>query len=252
MAQCGYVFFKLIWVMAYDGPVKQGVAVVPASKSTVRYIALGLWVVLLVSFWWYSHTQQIGPVALVESWTHTVAEHPLGVLIFFALYLIRLLLLFPVTLLMVAAGFLYGPMLGFVLGLVATVGSAVLGYLMARFFFAEPPEVGGEGVSKQFRRRLVDNSFETVLISRLLFLPGDLVNYASGYLRIGLRAFTLATAIGGMPGLLATVLFGASFEGEFTAGQPDIDPQLLFASFGILVVSLGLSFYLRKRRNFKG
>jgi uncharacterized membrane protein YdjX (TVP38/TMEM64 family) len=231
--------------------VKQGAVLVSSSKNTLRYLALGLWLVLLASFWWYSHTQQIGPVALVEDWTRLVADHPWGVLVFFVLYLIRLLLLFPVTLLMVAAGFLYGPILGFGLGLVAMAGSAVLGYLMARFFFDEPPSAGDGGFSTRFRTRLQENAFETVLISRLLFLPGDLVNYASGYLRIDLWAFTFATILGGIPGLLATVLFGASFEGEFTAGPPDIDPRLLLASLGILVVSLGLSFYLRKRRSLK-
>ncbi|MEZ4595105.1 MAG: hypothetical protein R3D55_28775 [Chloroflexota bacterium] len=45
------------------------------------------------------------------------------------------------------------------------------------------------GTIQRYTRRLRENSFETVLIMRLIFLPYDLVNYLSGFLKINWRAF---------------------------------------------------------------
>lgn len=207
-------------------------------------LALGLWLSVLVGFWWYSHSQGLGPVRLVQEWTRTISESPIGPLIFFAAYAVRPLLLFPVTLLMVAAGFLFGPLTGFALGFVASLASALLGYTIARFVLPVP----AANARRDFVKRLQDRSFETVLISRFLLLPGDLVNTLAGFFRIDVRAFALASAIGGLPGLTAAVLFGASFE-EFAGGRPAIDWPLLAASAALMGGSLLVSYYLRRRRN---
>ena len=55
-----------------------------------------------------------------------------------------------------------------------------------------------------------DNSFETVLIMRFIFLPYDLMNYMAGFMRIHMRAFILATTLGSIPGTISFVLLGAS------------------------------------------
>ncbi len=211
----------------------------------VKPLALGLWLAVLVGFWWYSHSQGLGPVRLVQEWTRTISESPVGPLIFFAAYAIRPLLLFPVTLLMMAAGFLFGPLTGFALGFVASLASALFGYTLARFVL---PELPAANARRDFVKRLQNRSFETVLISRFLLVPGDLVNTLSGFFRIDVRAFALASAIGGLPGLTAAVLFGASFE-EFTGSRPAVDWPLLAASAALMGLSLLVSYYLRRRRN---
>jgi uncharacterized membrane protein YdjX (TVP38/TMEM64 family) len=208
-------------------------------------LALGLWLTVLLGFWFYSHTQDLGPVRLVQEWTRTISESPIGPLIFFAAYAVRPLLLFPVTLLMVAAGFLFGPLTGFALGFVASLASALLGYAIARFVL---PDLPAANARRDFVRRLRERSFETILISRFLLLPGDLVNTLAGFFRIDVRAFALASAIGGLPGLTAAVLFGASFE-EFTGSRPAVDWPLFAVSATLMGGSLLVSYYLRRRRN---
>ena len=83
---------------------------------------------------------------------------------------------------------------------------------------------------------------------RLLFLPYDLVNYLTGFLRINYAAFILATILGALPGTTAFVLFGASIEGDFTGGLPDFDIRIFIASLLIFLGSLALSRYLKVRR----
>ncbi len=210
-----------------------------------KLLALFFWAALLLLFWWYGQSRDLNPVTLVARATDIIADKPYGVLLFFAVYALRQILLFPVTLLIVAAGFIFGPVLGLFYGFIATLGTAVLGYLLARYFLSG---LTFKGSSEKWRQRLQHKSFETVLISRLLFLPGDLVNGAAGALAINLRSFTLATAIGGFPGLLASVLFGASFEGDLAAARPQIDSRLLLSSAMLMLVSLLLSAYLRRHK----
>ena len=95
------------------------------------------------------------------------------------------------------------------------------------------------------------NSFETVLIMRLILLPYDFVNYLCGILAIRYRAYIIASVLGSIPGTIAFVLFGASvkdidkllLEGEF----PSLDLRVLGASVVIFFISIGLSRYFKQR-----
>ena len=92
-----------------------------------------------------------------------------------------------------------------------------------------------------------DNSFETVLVMRFLFLPYDLVNYAAGALRIRYLPFITATAIGSLPGTISFVLLGASLE-RIDRGLGGIDPIALIASVVIFVTSLVIARVLKRRQ----
>jgi uncharacterized membrane protein YdjX (TVP38/TMEM64 family) len=174
-----------------------------------------------------------------------------GALIFLAVYAARPLVLFPASVLTVAAGFLFGPVLGIVLVVIGSNASATVAYLVGRFFgrgLLSGSE--GAGLAGRYARRLRDNSFETVLTMRFVFLPYDFVNYLSGFLRINWFPFILATALGSIPGTVAFVLFGASFETEFAAGSMGLDWRVLAASAAIFAASIALSrsFKRRERR----
>lgn len=98
---------------------------------------------------------------------------------------------------------------------------------------------------QRYSKRLRENSFETVFLLRLLFVPYDLVNYLSGFLRIHWGAFIVATALGALPGTLAFTLFGASIE-QFDGGIPALNPWVLVASVALFLFSLGLSRVIKR------
>ena len=62
-----------------------------------------------------------------------IATHPLGWLWLVGIYLLRPLLLLPMTILTVFTGFLFGLGWGLAYALTATLASASLAYLLARF-----------------------------------------------------------------------------------------------------------------------
>jgi uncharacterized membrane protein YdjX (TVP38/TMEM64 family) len=206
-----------------------------------HWLVLALWLGLLLAFWIY--VQQSGrPVTeILTSWLESLSQSPYSVLFLLAVYLVRPLLLLPVTLLTVFSGFLYGVFWGTVYALLATLASSSLAYFIGRFLSGDKVRLQTEWMNK-----LRERSFETVLTSRLIFLPGDLVNYACGFLKISFTAFLLATALGGLPGLLVGVLAGASLE-TFSASGFRLNPWYIVASLVLLVGSLGISRLLRRR-----
>lgn len=210
-----------------------------------KLAALFFWVALLGGYQVYVWRAGLSPLEAVQGLIDFMGASLLGPLIYIASYAVRPLILFPASLLTVAAGFVFGPVLGVVLTVVASNTSATVAYLVGRFFGGDL--VKGEGVVQRYARRLRQNSFETVLTMRFIFLPFDFVNYLAGFLKINWGAFILATILGSLPGTLAFVLFGASIEMNFTGGTPSLNPGVLVASAVIFVASIAISQIFKRR-----
>jgi uncharacterized membrane protein YdjX (TVP38/TMEM64 family) len=209
---------------------------------TRRLLTLTLWLALLGAFWGYVVFAHLSPLVLLERSLRVLSQRPWGPLILLGLYLLRPLFLFPATLLTLVAGFLFGPLFGVPYALIATLISSVAAYGAGLYVGGVLPRM------PRLLHALRKRNFEMVLISRVVFIPGDLVNYASGALRINFIAFIAATALGGLPGLVTAVLAGASVQGGLEANI-HIQPRYLAASVGILLLSLSLSYWLRKHRS---
>ncbi len=160
----------------------------------------------------------------------------------------RPLILFSAAVLTVAGGFLFGPVAGTALVVLAGTGSAMVAYEIARRLgagaLADPSATGRFAV---WGRRLQRRRFETVLVMRLVFLPFDLVSYLAGAGRIRLGAFVAGTVVGSAPATVAFVLFGASME-SFDGGVPSINTPVLVASVALLVAGLAIA-PIRRRRD---
>lgn len=206
------------------------------------------WLLVLAGFWLFSWWSGIDPVQAVEGALAGAAPGPWAPLALLAAYAVRSLLFLPVTVLTVFAGFLLGPWLGAGVALLGSVASALVSYGLARFVGAgvRGPPREGEG-TPEWLARMRGTPFETVLVSRLAAVPGDVVNVAAGVWRVPVGAFAAATALGGVPGLLAGVWAGAAIEGEFSFGGLRIRPWWVALSVGMLVGSLALSWSIRRR-----
>jgi len=109
-----------------------------------------------------------------------------------------------------AAGILFGPFVGVGVAAVAANASAMSGYSIGRNLRRPGDESAVTSQLGTWPSRLRANSFEAVLLPRLLFLPYDLVNYGCGLLHVRRAPFITATAIGTLPGTVAFVLVGSS------------------------------------------
>lgn len=226
-----------------------------ASRSFLRRHggklgALLFWLLLIGGYWGFARVNDLTIGESVRLLAEFLTRSTAGPLIYIALYVIRPLIFFPATLVTVLSGFLFGPP-GILYTVVGSNASALLAFFVGRYFgqdlLASADE--GEGLLARYAGRLRRNSFETVLLMRLLFLPYDLVHYVSGFLRIDWRAFILATIIGSVPGTISFVLLGTSFGtlDELLRGELQLNPWALGLSVLLIAGSLMLSRFLKRR-----
>jgi uncharacterized membrane protein YdjX (TVP38/TMEM64 family) len=150
-----------------------------------------------------------------------------------ALYLVRPLLAWPISVISILLGYVLGP----VAIPVALAGAVVTGlpaYALARYlghdagFLARVGDAGGV-----VRRTTGD--LRGIVAVRLAPLPTDPVSYAAGLAGVPLRPYVAGTAIGEAPWVVAAVLLGAS-AGELTTASSAADPLLVVTTVALAVL----------------
>jgi len=212
-----------------------------------KFVALLFWAVLMISYQWYAYTNHLSALQVMQNLLAFLTNSIWGPLVYIGLYAFRPLILFPSTVLTLAGGFVFGPFLGVLYTIIASNISSTIAFFVGRYFGEGLlKDDGSDGLIQRYARRMRENSFETVMIMRFIFLPYDAVSYLAGFLRIHYWPFILATALGSIPGTIAFVGFGASIE-RFDGGVPSINPVTLAASIGIFIISIALSQIFKKR-----
>lgn len=211
-----------------------------------RLVIAGAWALLVGGLVIWALSAGVGPAEAGRRIVDAIQGSAWGPLAYLAIYLARPLFLFSATVLTVAGGFLFGPVAGIALVLVAANASAMLAYAVARWVRGGVPRAEGTGRVAAWTGRLRRRSFETVLSMRLLYLPYDLVSYVAGAARIHAGAFLAGTAIGSAPATIWMVLLGASLE-SFDGAVPRLDPVVLAISLAMLAAGLVVATILRRR-----
>jgi uncharacterized membrane protein YdjX (TVP38/TMEM64 family) len=217
------------------------------QQNARKAAALAFWAGLVVLYQWYARSNDLSPLQVVRQMLAFMQNGVWGALIYISLYAVRPLILFPSTVLTLAGGFVFGPLLGVLYTILASNISSAIAFYVGRFFGAGLlGEDGSEGILQRYARRMRENSFETVMVMRFIFLPYDAVSYLAGFLKIHFWAFILATALGSIPGTIAFVGFGASIE-RFDGALPQVNPATLGYSIVIFLASIVLARVFRKR-----
>lgn len=142
----------------------------------------------------------------------------------------------------VAAGYMYGFWIGYLLSLVGAAIGTVLTYYIARLLGHDAMHLifGEERIQQQLDTL---NSKKAVVLVFLIFLipgvPKDLCNYVAGLSEMKLKPFLLVSLIGRSPGMMGSLLIGLSIESGRYIGAGAI------AAAAIILFLLGLIF--RKR-----
>jgi uncharacterized membrane protein YdjX (TVP38/TMEM64 family) len=135
-------------------------------------------------------------------------------IVFIVVYTIRPLILFPASILSLAAGLAFGAFEGFIYILIGALGGATVAYYTARFLGAKLLKRPSPRMIK-ILEKMEENGFVYVLLLRLVpFLNFDLISYLAGMGKVRYIPFILATAIGILPGTFGYVFLGSSLVGE--------------------------------------
>lgn len=221
------------------------------QQNLKRLGLVALWVGAIAGWVIYQRSTGLGTIGTLESFIEAIRGQWWAILLFILVYALRPVVLFPASLMTIAGGLLFGPVVGVAATVIGANASAMVAYFIARAFGFEFDEDDEHvGIMRKWAGRMRRNSFESVLLMRLAFLPYDGVNYAAGFLKIRPVAFLLATAIGSLPGTVSFSLAGASIE-SLSDGPSGVDPIVLIASGALFVISIVISQIVKRREAAK-
>jgi uncharacterized membrane protein YdjX (TVP38/TMEM64 family) len=225
---------------------------VPQHQSNARLwaqrtVVISMWLVAVLLWRRYQTSNGLSAGGAAQEFIDSVEMAWWGIAAFVGVYLARPLVLFPASVLTIVGGVLFGPVVGVLVVVVAANSSAMIAYAVGRLLGRAPGDKTSDSVINRWASTMRDNSFETVLIMRFLFLPYDLVSYAAGALRIRWAPFLAATALGSLPGTVSFVLLGASLD-HVDQGLAGLDTRALVASVVLFVASLAIARFVRRRQ----
>jgi uncharacterized membrane protein YdjX (TVP38/TMEM64 family) len=133
----------------------------------------------------------------------------LFVAVIFVLFVVRPLLMWPVSVFAMTIGFVLGVEYGVPVAVVGTVVSNTIVFLLARY---ARTDAGVVGYASRSGDRFVDLTGELrgMTAARLAPVPADVVSSAAGLSEVSLRTYVVGTLLGETPWIVAEVVAGSS------------------------------------------
>ena len=123
-------------------------------------------------------------------------------------YVLASIIMVPVTLLVLATAFVFGPWVGFSYAIMGSVGGAGVTFAIGRVLGRDPVRrIAGDRVNA-LSRKLGKGGIVAVMVIRMLpVAPFTVVNIVAGATHLRARDFLVGTALGMAPGILAITVF---------------------------------------------
>jgi uncharacterized membrane protein YdjX (TVP38/TMEM64 family) len=228
-----------------------------------RILPVAVLLVGLVLFWalglrrYFSFDTLSQHHAALAAW---VAAHGvLAVLAFVASYALVVAFSLPIAVLITPlAGFLFGTWLGAALAMIGATLGAVAVFLAARTALRDVFRARAGKTLAKLEDGFKRDAFNYLLFLRLVpVFPFWLVNIVPALLGMSLGAYTLATAIGIIPGAVVYASIGAGFGMLFERGEmPDLgvifEWRILLPLLGLAALSLAPIVYIRLKGPQRG
>ena len=181
------------------------------------------------------------PNAVIASLEALAARPLLFAAVLVGLYLVRPFLLWPVSSIAVALGYLYSPSVAIPLALAGAGLTGLPPFLLGRYAETDLGLFGSIGTTGE---QLVDTVGEIrgVIAARLSPVPGDPISYAAGLSGVSVQAFLAGTVVGEIPWAIVTVFTGASMRSLDLSGAT-VQPGLVVALAGLAIIVLAGPLY---------
>jgi len=171
-------------------------------------------------------------------------------LAFIALYTVATVFFLPGSVLTLAAGALFGPVLGTLYSLTGATLGATLAFLVARYLAADWAARRSGGRLTQLVQGVEAEGWRFVAFVRLVPLfPFNLVNYAFGLTRIPFLAYAATSFVCMLPGAFAYAYLGYAGRETIAGGEGVIQKGLL--ALGLLALIAFLPGWIARFRQGK-
>jgi len=175
--------------------------------------------------------------AALDAWVRSAGLSAPAV--FCGIYVLATVLFLPGSVLTLAGGALFGPVLGTFYSLTSATVGATLAFLIARYLAAGWVSRKAGGWTKQLITGVEEEGCRFVAFVRLApIVPFNVLNYALGLTRIRLLDFVVASYVFMLPGAVAYTYLGYAGRAAMAGGEGLIGKGLLALAL------LGLAAYL--------
>ncbi|MGD8776902.1 MAG: TVP38/TMEM64 family protein, partial [Syntrophobacterales bacterium] len=176
----------------------------------------------------------------ISGWIDHLRGSPSAPFIILGGYIVGSLVLVPVTLMILATAFAFGPLAGAVYSLVGCLMAAALTYALGHILGRDKVRRLAGSRLDRVNRRIADHGLVSILTVRLLpVAPYTVVNIVAGASHIGFRDFVFGTILGMAPGILAITVFERQLEvaiREPGAGSITLLALVAAAIFAIAII----------------
>jgi phospholipase D1/2 len=169
----------------------------------------------------------------LQSWGDGIRDHPAGFVFVVGFYGIASLAVIPVTVMIIATAFIFGPLDGAIYAVSGCVFAATLTYYLGFFIGRDTVRrLAGTRVNRLSRRLGRHGLFAIMTVRLLPLAPFTIVNMVAGASHIRFRDFLLGTVLGMGPGIAAITVFTRQLEKSI------YDPGA--GALGILLLVVGV------------
>jgi len=170
-----------------------------------------------------------------------------GPIVFMLLYIVGTVFFFPGSVLTLAGGALFGPVLGTFYNLTAATIGAIISFIAARYLAHDWVEKKTGGRLKSLKQGVEGEGWKFVAFVRLVPLfPFNLLNYALGLTKIKLSHYSIATYICMLPGAIAYTYIG--YVGREALAGDEAVIQKVMIGIGLLAIVSFLPSLIAKLR----
>jgi phospholipase D1/2 len=193
------------------------------ATAAWRWRIFLLWLVaalLLAGVWRWTDLSEILNLRNLGETAAQFRHSPLAPLFVMGAFIIGGLVMFPVTLMILATALAFEPLAGFSYALGGSLASALLTYVLGRWLGREKVRQLAGGRLQKLNRQLARQGLLAMVAIRYLpVAPFTVVNLVAGASQIRMLDFFLGTMLGMAPGILLINLF------ENTLSRAARDPQ---------------------------
>ncbi|MGV0792290.1 TVP38/TMEM64 family protein [Mycolicibacterium sp. XJ1819] len=209
-----------------------------AAVPPRRLLAIGAGIVILIAV---ALLVPLPTAIQLRDWATSVG--PWFPLAFLGAHTVVTVFPFPRTAFTLAAGLLFGPVLGIGLAVTAATVSAVIALLLVRAAGWQLNRLVRHPRLASLDSRLRERSWLTILSMRLIpAVPFSVLNYAAGASAVRVLPYSLSTLVGLVPGTAAVVILGDALTGN-------VSPLLVLVSLCTASIGVtGLIYEIRVHR----
>lgn len=220
------------------------------KKHLLTFITATIWISILSTFLVIKTLYQLSLEDIALGLYHFIRENPIGPILYVFAYVIRPVIFFPATLMTFLSGLIFWFWGGFAYTMIWETGSALFAYMLGWIFWKSILWPEWVGLLGSLQKKLNTSPFISVLTARFLFFPFDLTNYAFGFLKVKLSAYTLATFLWIIPGMSIFILAGSAFYNSEITSLSDtissVDTTMLLYAALLFVLTLLWAKVLKK------